>query len=262
MNKRQRFECTSCSDMQTKKQKLELLSMNNLPNEILDRIFSFCKGFEYPCLLVCARWTENIKRYLPVRETIERIVYDDELTPSFVKWYYSDPKKEISEKTLRRTAFFGQLELAEWLKSKSVFEDKSNLLIFSYEAIKRGDLNILEWMRQNNYSLDKNICKYAAYEGQLNVLQWALQNGYLLDEWTCTNAARKGHLDILKWARENGCPWDEMTCYYAEKKGNLKILEWARENGCPCNRLTRANTAKGRCLDMLKWIYEKFIFSE
>ena len=51
-------------------------------------------------------------------------------------------------------------------------------------------------------------CMYAAIGGQLEMLQWARQNGCPWDEHTCACAAKGGHLEVLQWARENGCPFD------------------------------------------------------
>ena len=75
-------------------------------------------------------------------------------------------------------------------------------------------------------------CSYAAKHGNLDFLQWLRQNGCLWDSCTCAYAAKGGHLDILQWVRQNGCPWNRTTCFYAAKEGHLHILQWARQNGC------------------------------
>ena len=73
------------------------------------------------------------------------------------------------------------------------------------------------------------LCYYAAKTGQLDVLQWARQNNCYWTVWTCTDAAENGHLHILQWLHEHNCPWDEMTCAFAAYKGHLHILQWARK---------------------------------
>jgi hypothetical protein len=51
--------------------------------------------------------------------------------------------------------------------------------------------------------------------GQLEVLEWLRENGCPWNESTCAYAAWDGHLELLQWARANGCPWNGSTCAYA-----------------------------------------------
>ena len=120
-------------------------------------------------------------------------------------------------------------------------------------AAEEGQLEILKWLRANDFRWDSRTCQWAAKCGHLEVLQWARANGCPWDEWTCTGAAEGGHLDVLQWARENGCPWNWLTCAYAARVGHLEMLQWARANGCPWNGCTCAYAKSNRHFELLTW---------
>ena len=76
-------------------------------------------------------------------------------------------------------------------------------------------------------------CAWIARPGNLEVLQWARENGCAWDRHTCACAAEGGHLEVLQWAHANGCPSDEQTCERAARGGHLEVIQWARANGFP-----------------------------
>ena len=76
-----------------------------------------------------------------------------------------------------------------------------------------GRLDILKYAKENGIPLcnngsDMDPSSSAAYGGQLEVLQWLRENDCPWDALTCARAVRQGHFVILRWALENGCPWD------------------------------------------------------
>ena len=100
-----------------------------------------------------------------------------------------------------------------------------NLRCFSaLERLRRGGRLPRRW----------RDCDAAASSGQLEALQWLREDGCPWNENTCAMAAYGGHLEVLQWIRANGCPWDERTCYCAATEiVNLEVLQWAHANGCP-----------------------------
>ena len=112
------------------------------------------------------------------------------------------------------------------------------------EAAERGCLSTLRSLhRRGRAELTVNLCTSAAKGGQLEVLEWLRENECPWDEDTCWAAAKGGHLEALQWARANDCPWDEYTCREAAFGGHLEVLQWARENGCPWDEDTCALAA-------------------
>ncbi len=68
--------------------------------------------------------------------------------------------------------------------------------------------------------------------GELFMLQWWRMNGLTLwDSHWCNLAGTYGHLHILQWLRAHGCPWDHWTCY--ESIHQLHVLKWLRIQDCP-----------------------------
>ena len=80
-------------------------------------------------------------------------------------------------------------------------------------AIHFGDLSALQRMHQrgdlrDDYLDDDSdrLCVWAAGEGQLEILKWLRENDFPWDEETCAAAALNGHLEVMQWMRANGCP--------------------------------------------------------
>ena len=122
---------------------------------------------------------------------------------------------------------------------------RSSLLTLCTSAAKGGQLEVLEWLRENECPWDKNTCE-AASGGHLEVPMWARENDCPWDENTCKEAACGGHLEVLQWARENGCPWDEETPGAVAQGGQTReALQWARENGCLWDENTCKEAACG-----------------
>jgi hypothetical protein len=65
------------------------------------------------------------------------------------------------------------------------------------------------------------LCAAAAKRGDVQLLKWLREHGCAWDGMTCRWAALKGRLDILIWAHENGCEWDNGTCWCAAQTWSL-----------------------------------------
>ena len=175
------------------------------------------------------------------------------------------------------------------------------------EAAERGCLSTLRSLhRRGRAELTVNLCTSAAKGGQLEVLEWLRENECPWDKNTCKEAASGGHLEVLMWARERlpvgrehvqggGVGWpprgaavgarerlpvDEETCWPRRRRpprgtavgarerlpagrehvqggagGPLEVLQWARENGCPWNGNMWAAAQSGH-LEVLQWARE------
>ena len=126
---------------------------------------------------------------------------------------------------------FGDLSGMQLLHQRDDLDDIFNSLCMC--AAEEGQLEILKWLRANDFPWNESTCLWAAKCGHLEVLQWARTNGCQWNELTCHSAALGGHLEVLQWARANDCPWDAKTCSRATRGGHLEVLQWACANGCP-----------------------------
>ena len=78
---------------------------------------------------------------------------------------------------------------------------------------------IKEIQSTRHYAEDcaSDVCMFAALNGNMEMLQWARNNRSPWDERTMCAAARGGYLDVLKWLRENNCPWDSRVYAFGLK---------------------------------------------
>ncbi len=129
-------------------------------------------------------------------------------------------------------AFNGKLEILKWMKEKSCVFGPRDIM----HVIQNGHLEVLKWIC-SNYNIGEfvkeRLCDYAAFYGQLDILKWTHENDYTWDRLTCSNAAKNGHLECLKYLRLNGCEWNNYVYLNANEYKHMELLKWAMENGCP-----------------------------
>jgi hypothetical protein len=110
------------------------------------------------------------------------------------------------------------------------------------EAVYRGQWRMLDNLYNNQYQqarsdlkefLNGSIVNSAASAGQIDALEWARDQGIHGGAESCMIVAREGRLHVLQWLREDGDTWDSCVISCAEEGGYNYVVEWARENGCP-----------------------------
>jgi hypothetical protein len=119
-----------------------------------------------------------------------------------------------------------------------------------------GNLRLLKYARNNNYSWESEIFIEAAWNGHLDCLKYAYEHGCEWHESTCEFAVLNGHIDCLKYARENGCPWGALTCTIAAENGQLECLKYLYGTDCPKDTLSCNDAAKNGHLECLKFLHE------
>jgi hypothetical protein len=130
------------------------------------------------------------------------------------------------------------------------------------EAAKRGDLRMLQMLRQKGVPWSVDVCEWAAEGGHLELLKSAVRNGcpwwgartmckaarrgdvamqfchesgFPLTKGVCEGAARGCQLAALAWLRERGCPWGVGTPTAAAANCDLEMLQFCAANGCRIN---------------------------
>ena len=159
-----------------------------------------------------------------------------------------DLHDELSDGLCTLAAGEGQLEILKWLRENDFPWDE----VTYKRATSGGHLAVLQWAHANGCPWDEETYSGAAYDGKLEILQWARANSAPWDGTTCVEAAYSGHLEVLQWARANSCPWDEQTCGHAALAGHFEVLQWARAHGCPWDERTCEGAAKGGHLEVLQ----------
>lgn len=101
-------------------------------------------------------------------------------------------------------------------------------VLTSTEAIKQGNLAIIDFLVRSHAWYTYNMIRDAATYGHLHVIEWAYGKGYLLDSDATQAAAAHGYTHILAWLRAHGCHWDTCACTVAAQNGHLDTLRWIR----------------------------------
>lgn len=102
-------------------------------------------------------------------------------------------------------------------------------------AVEFRDLSIIKWLRKDNY------CRWNSYaftkavkRGDMNILRWLYDNDCPKSEWAFHTAVEIGDLELMEWLKNIYCPWSCETIDYAKKNPNKeKIIKWLIKNGCP-----------------------------
>ena len=112
------------------------------------------------------------------------------------------------------------------------------------DAFVIGDFDTkstLSWALEKCSEQKERFCAQMARKGNVELLKFLRENGCPWDRFTCYKAAENGHLECLKYAHENGCPWGWKICSSAAENGDLECLKYAHEKGCPWNEETFNN---------------------
>jgi hypothetical protein len=174
--------------------------------------------------------------------------------------YAHGKNTEINSLVAWGAAEFGHLHILKWMIYDINVDFKENEEYWTCSwAAHGGKLDVLKWLRDNNFRWNEMTTSQAAVGNHFEVLKYVIDNGCPFDELTFANAAKhkgKSSIETLSWLRRIGCPWDEYTCSTAASSGNLEALQWLRENGCPWSERTCDLAALYGQLEVLKWARE------
>ncbi len=161
---------------------------------------------------VCRLWARLAKDYLmrildpmpsPTRE--EDLVFraiDEEnfsLLKRFVDRDFAAPLR-LDFHIYIPAAKKGDLATLQWAQEEFRTWDKE----ICTTAAEHGHFKILRWAHGNGYSWDKNAVGRAVVKrGRLDILQWmrSLEWPYLWDESIYVLAEQNGHFELLRWMR-------------------------------------------------------------
>lgn len=164
---------------------------------------------------------------------------------------------------------------------KIFFYDELECLVGDYgdyimtRCVEIGSLNLLKFLRQKGYPLDKKLYGTAAKHGRLEILKYLHQNNVGWSINVLFNATDNGHLNCLKYAYENGCSRrefinkcgfyntssnEEQLSKCACEHGYLDILKYITNNICTGdigkNKYACYNAVKYKNFKCLKYAHE------
>jgi hypothetical protein len=122
-------------------------------------------------------------------------------------------------------------------------------------AAERGHLETVRFLHESGCPWNADtICIQAVMSGDIDVLQYFKQQGCVLSEAVMSTAAQRGDLHICQYLRAEQCPWDSTACGNAAREGHLSTLRWLHEQGCPWDvQALRRQAAAAGLLDILQY---------
>ena len=185
--------------------------------------------------------------------------YKPETVP---KLKFSDEKKLTSKKVITFINFwnyYNNIDLYIYiLNNKEDFKDIKDCNNFINNptdvAAENGNLNLLTYLYENNYKLDKYVLPYAAKGGNLDIIKWLVDHECKLNELTFKFAAINGNLDNMKWLLKNNCPYNEQTFNNAVHNGNIDNMEWLYENNFPLSSKAFESAIFENNINAMQWL--------
>lgn len=154
-------------------------------------------------------------------------------------------KNQLSRKRFRvediicAAAENGHLKILRWMKKVGRKIESNNALL---SAVKGDQLESLKCLFDLGFYEDKEVdlISLAIANGNLEIIEWAKNNNFLLAPDAYRSAAYYNRLDIFKWLYKNGCPIDNDLAFYVIShvyNNKLEIMKYLKEINCP-----RSNT--------------------
>jgi len=149
-----------------------------------------------------------------------------------LKWAREEKKCEWDERTMRRAAEQGNLEMLKYCVANECFMDVTPC---EYAA-QNGHLECLKYLHQEAKApWDHQTATNAAFNGHLHILEYLVERKYKkYYKKACTYAARCGHLDCLKFLHEVAkAPWGMSALRDAHEYNQLECVKYLLDNNCP-----------------------------
>jgi len=204
---------------------------------------SIIKGGEYKFSLV------NLLMFLCLHGYLNALRWFDETYPERNYGYY--------QHAYLFAVRSGKIEILYWLRyehEKATAKSQLHPRI-SRIAIKKGRLDMLQWLYREGCSITKSATVSAAVKGNLEILKWLRAQNVPWDKYTFEGAARSKNLEMLKWMHQKGCPWDKGTFHNAALIGDWNILKWLFEKKCPWGSDAYWGAAEVGHLDVIQWLW-------
>jgi hypothetical protein len=82
--------------------------------------------------------------------------------------------------------------------------------------------------------MDEWIAPEAAKRGDVQMLQWVMNEEIRIDDHAVWNATEHGHIEVLRWLHEKaGCELTHGALFFARKNEHTDVIQYLEENCCP-----------------------------
>lgn len=139
---------------------------------------------------------------------------------------------EFNSSACMSAAYFGKFDTLKWLRENQCpwdYRTPMHVITSPFlSTIKK--LEMLKWCKENNCDFGLGVSSSAAGE-DLEIFQWLIQNECPMDEYTTSNAVQENNLEMLKIAIAKGCKPRNDLCDIAVMNDNMEMLQWIIGNG-------------------------------
>ena len=160
-------------------------------------------------------------------------------------------KKEIKDKHLKELIKLGinsfpikynNLELLQYLIENNFITNDGALKI----AFENGHLKVVEYLVKNGADVnakDDEALRFASRNGHLDVVNYLVEHGsniHAADNYALRYAAENGYLDVVKYLVDHGAnvnAEDDEALRWASYNGYLDIVKYLVDNGANVNAL-------------------------
>jgi hypothetical protein len=97
-------------------------------------------------------------------------------------------------------------------------------------AAKRGDLALLQELREAGEDWSAETCQAASWGGHLAVLTWLREEGCEFDKSSVDAAIKGNRWEVLRWLVERGCPGSSEIAWDAEGKTAFRLCTSTTES--------------------------------
>lgn len=157
----------------------------------------------------------------------------DQTTSNNTKKFYK--KRFRIDDIICAAAQNGHVNILRWMKNNGYKIESNSALLY---AVSGNKLESLKCLFELGFYKDKNIdlISEAIIKGNFEIIEWVKNNDFLLVSEAYKTAAAHGRLDIFKWLYNNGCPLNSNMMYYIisfEYDNKLEIMRYLKEINCP-----------------------------
>jgi hypothetical protein len=270
-----------------------MVSISNLPRDVLNYIFRFIRSSE----AVSARHIKLFHK-LPELKNKKKIKKWNAISSavklesvSLIEWLVNNFHCYTSDVGCF-AAMYGKLDILNWAIKKG-YEYDTRVVI---NASRNGHTHILKYLLENNVvcasekfkngisqtveycrlvkkettlvsdddSWLEAACVYSAGGGRLEQLMWlhSLHSAFSPEEMIMASA--HGHIDVLEWLFSNNCQytikdshhWSRNGLVMAAKNNRIGVLGWYRSKNCEWHSFVAQTAAKHGHVESLKYLVE------
>jgi hypothetical protein len=173
-----------------------------------------------------------------------------------IKWFL-EQGCQLNDRVFLNAVKSGNLDILKWIYREYPTLSKTNLQI-SIWAVYRDHLDVLEWLKISNFTIDYTTVISAIKYGRLKILKWLFAQNYhhLIPSSVDPIGYANDHIEIIKWLQEQGYQLNPNILSTHIEINHLSTLIWLFENGCKLPKKLYKRPIENEDIEILNWLLE------